>query len=77
MLLKQLGSPPGTLEALRRRPQALDSAEARRLRLTEIVAVEIGRRVGDQQVQLDEAGHGVNSLLVSGSSAAACSRLLR
>ncbi|MNJ57014.1 hypothetical protein D3C77_525860 [compost metagenome] len=77
LLLEQFRGAPGALEALRGHPQALNATQTCGFRVAQIVSVEVGRRVGNQQMQLNEAGHRVGSLLDSGSSAAARSRALR
>jgi len=58
LLLKNLGRAPGPLQALRGHPQTLYPAQPCGLGLPGVVSVEVGRGVGDQQVQLNKTGHG-------------------
>ncbi len=55
--LKEIRGAPGPLEALRRDAEPFDAPQDRRLGPPEVVAVEVRRRVGGQQVQLQEIAH--------------------
>ena len=58
-IFKMFGGPPGSLEALRRYPQPLRTTDDGGFRSPEIIPVEIGRRIGGEQMQLDEGSHKV------------------
>src|SRR5690606_30493351 len=76
-LLEQVAGAPSALEALRRDAQAFGSAHTRGLGLPAVVAVQVGGRVGHQQVELQETAHSLISLMDAGSSPAFCSRVVR
>ena len=56
--LEGLGGAPGPLETLGRHAQPVRVTDQRGLRATGVVAVQVGRRVAGQDMQLDETGHG-------------------
>src|SRR5690349_2680008 len=67
-LLERLRGAPGALEALGRYAQPIDTAHTRRLGVAQVVAIQIGGRVGHQHVQLHETSHQDFSISVAGCS---------